>query len=237
MIREFKNIAKNAIAFERIKFFYRIQKMKNKTKIFCIGFNKTGTKSLIETLSSLGLNIAPLRPGELLFDDWKIREFENLKMFCDQYQAFKDIPFSLPETYKFLDKMFPKSKFILTIRDDSVQWYNSISNFHGKLFGQNGKIPTRNDLMNASYVRKGYVFEFITNVFKTTGDDLYNKRKLTEKYEEHNQEVINFFKDKKGKLLVINLNSEDSFKKLCVFLDIKSSKVQEFLWLNKTSNL
>jgi len=77
-------------------------------------------------------------------------------MFCRTAQAFQDMPFSLSFTYMALDKKFRESKFILTARDSSGQWYESLVRSHSKLFG-NGNLPDTNDLKNADYCYKGYM--------------------------------------------------------------------------------
>ena len=44
-----------------------------------------------------------------------------------------------------MDHFFPESKFILTIRDNSEQWYNSITKFHAKLWGKENRVPTKEE--------------------------------------------------------------------------------------------
>ncbi len=88
-----------------------------KQKIFCIGRNKTGTTSLHAALIEMGIVVGRQRHAELMIGDWSKRDFRRLISFCRTAQAFQDIPFSLPYTFQALDMAFPRSKFILTVRE------------------------------------------------------------------------------------------------------------------------
>ena len=68
---------------------------KQKEKIFCIGFNKTGTTTLLHTLKELGYKMGNQARGELLFFDWYNRNFNPIVKYCKTADAFQDIPFSL----------------------------------------------------------------------------------------------------------------------------------------------
>ncbi|QIA08519.1 sulfotransferase [Draconibacterium halophilum] len=130
------------------KSYYRI-KVKNKQKIFCIGLNKTGTTSVKEALEELGYIVGNETEAKKLLNDWLKRDFRPIIKYCKFAQAFQDSPFSFPYTYIILNHVFPNSKFILTIRDDAEEWYRSITRFHSKLWGRDGKIPTKEDLKSA----------------------------------------------------------------------------------------
>jgi hypothetical protein len=111
-----------------------------KPKIFCIGLNKTGTTSLKKEMALQGFTVGNQRQAELLFDDWVKRDFRRIVRYCRTARFFQDAPFSYPYTFIALDQAFPGSKFILTVRDNAEQWYNSLIRFHGKLWG-NGNTP------------------------------------------------------------------------------------------------
>ncbi|MFS1512932.1 sulfotransferase family protein [Chengkuizengella sp. SCS-71B] len=203
------------------------------TKIFCIGRNKTGTTSLQKAFRDLGYTVGNQQKAELLMDDYIYRKnFDSIINYCKTADVFQDIPFSLPETYKHLDKAYPDSKFILSIRDNSEQWYSSITRFHAKLFGK-GKIPTIEVLKNARYLYKGYIWKIFKEVYGASENDPYNKEVLIKNYEKHNREIINYFKYRPNDLLVINLSQPNSYKKFCEFLNIKSP-YNKFPWENKT---
>ncbi len=70
--------------------------------------------------------------------------------------------------------------------------------------------------------------------YNTPDDDIYNKTILIDKYINHNNNVINFFSDKKEQLLIINLKHENSYKKFCNFLGKNYVDGQKFPHLNKS---
>jgi hypothetical protein len=207
----------------------------NKAKVFCIGLNKTGTTSMAKTLNDLGYIVGSQRLAELLLDDWGNRDFRSLINYCYTAQAFQDIPFSLPYSFQALDGYFPNSKFILTVRDYSEQWYNSLTQFHAKFFGK-GKIPTINELKEADYIYPGYIYKLFTWTFNTPEEDPYNKNMLISNYEIYNAVVQDYFKFRPEVFLMINLSESDSYQKLCKFLG-KPYHNETFPHENKTEDM
>nr|WP_319510899.1 sulfotransferase [uncultured Draconibacterium sp.] len=205
----------------------------DKTKVFGIGRNKTGTTSLKKAMKDLGYVVGNQRTAELLFDDWANNNYDPIISYCRTAQFFQDAPFSLPKTYKFLDEAFPNSKFILTVRNSSEEWYNSLIRFHAKLWGKNGRIPTKEDLMNANYIYKGRPWHVKRVTGITPEHDPYNKEKLIDHYEDYNTNVVDYFKNRPDDLLVLNVAEEGAYKKLTDFLGIQTLS-DEFPWENKT---
>ena len=204
-----------------------------KNKVFCIGANKTGTTSMKIIFKNLGIPVGSQRYGEMLINDViNNRYYEFLKFVKYGGVGFQDIPFSLPEVFKVLDEKFPESKFILTIRDSPEVWYQSLINFHAKVFG-NGKVPTKLDLQNSRYVYKGWAWKMNRLLFNTPLDDLYNKEILIQNYIDYNNSVIEYFKSHPEKLLVINLKDIGAAKKISEFLGIEN-ELKEIPWENKT---
>lgn len=212
-------------------YFHTLKRRKD--KIFLVGFNKTGTTSVEHALKELGFIIGKQNIGEQLLDDITMNKYDNLIQFCKTAEAFQDIPFSIPNVYKVLNEKYPNSKFILTIRDDDEQWFNSICKFHTKLWGKNGNLPTKDDLANANYIYKGYPLLYNNFLF---GENYYNKEAYTAVYNKHNKDVMNFFKNNPNQLLVINVADKNSYQKLCAFLDIEPLR-ETFEWKNKTEEI
>jgi hypothetical protein len=210
--------------------------VKGRTKIFCIGRNKTGTTSLKKAFEDLGFVLGNQRKAELLTAQYWQKDFDSIVEYCKTAEVFQDFPFSYPETYKQLDKAYPGSKFILTVRDNSGQWYDSVTKFHAKLFG-NGEIPTVQQLQNATYVYKGWMWENVSKLYGVSSkENPYDKEKLIAQYEKHNKDVIEYFKGRDNDLLVINLSDPDAYSKFCEFIGVKSDK-NNFPWENKTSEI
>jgi len=211
----------------------RARRVRGKTKYFCIGRNKTGTTSLQVAFKELGFIVGRQRPAEILCDKYYYRgEFGPIIEYCKTAQVFQDVPFSLPETYKHLDQAFPGSKFILSIRDSPEQWYQSVVRFQSKKFGRDGKLPTAEDLHNAVYVRKGWLLNRL-KLYGLTEDDPYNKEQMIAHYEKHNREVREYFAERPGDLLVINLAEPGSYGRFLDFIGAKSSRT-EFPWENRS---
>jgi len=213
--------------------FSNQRKAAGKVKYFCIGRNKTGTTSLKAAFEGLEYPVGNQRKAEALTGKYYFEgNFQPIIDYCRSAQVFQDVPFSYPVTYKHLDKAYPGSKFILTVRDSPEQWYSSITRFHAKMFGKDGRIPTVEDLRAAQYVRLGFMYN-VVRIHRTTDEDPYNKNTMIAHYERYNQEVMEYFKDRPGDLLVINVGEEGAYQKFLNFLGIKSSW-NDFPWENKT---
>jgi hypothetical protein len=207
----------------------------NKTKIFCIGRNKTGTTSLKSAFKDLGFIVGKQRRAELLLDEYISGNFEPIIKYCKSAQVFQDVPFSYPDTFKYLDKAFPGSKFILSVRDSPEQWYNSILKFHSKLYGKNGRLPTKDDLKNGFYIKKGRPWKSRKKVWNVPDEDPYNKKHLINNYLGYNQSVKKYFKERPANLIVVKVGKSSDYRRLMDFLNI-DSPYNNFPWKNKTTN-
>ena len=164
--------------------------MKSTTKIFCIGFQKTGTTSLGTALEILGYNVCGVRYD--LVDAIRGNQWEKIDGVIMQYDAFKDNPW--PVIYQSLDEKYPGSKFILTVRDDSA-WIKSLVNHFG----------TTPSVMQDFIYGKAY---------PKGNEELYLNT-----YRKHNREVLAYFENRKEDLLVMDLTHEKDWNRLCQFLD------------------
>lgn len=213
-----------------------IHRMLNKKaeKIFCIGVNKSGTTTIEQVFKELGYKTGNQREAELLLADWGKREFNKIIKYCNKADAFQDVPFSLPFTYVILDHHYPKAKFILTVRDNVDQWYNSITKFHSNLWGDaDGVPPTRKQLKEATYIYKGRPFDANRLQFDSPEDNPYQKEALCKYYNTHIHNVKSYFKGMPNKLIEINVSKKQDYRKLCEFLE-KEPLRDNFPWLNKT---
>lgn len=213
--------------------FLNQRKAAGKVKYFCIGRNKTGTTSLKQAFEDLGFPVGNQRKAEILASKYYFEgNFKPIIDYCKTAQIFQDVPFSYPDTYKYLDQAYPGSKFILSVRDDAEQWYQSITRFHAKKFGKNGCIPTTDDLKNATYIRQGFMYN-VVRLHGTPDDDPYNKEIMIAHYERHNNDVIAYFKNRPDDLLVINLSDKSAYQQFVHFLGI-DSPYDDFPWKNRT---
>lgn len=188
-------------------------------KIFCIGCNKTGTTSIGVALESLGYRLGDQQTAERFVDDWARRDFNQLVEYCDSADAFQDVPFSLADTYKTLDRAFPGSKFVLTVRDSADQWFDSMTRFHTKLLAK-GRLPTADDLREFQYNEPGWMWKAHQLIFLPDADEalLYNRPHYKRQYEAHNRAVKAYFRWRPADLLVLNLRRHEAMDSLCRFL-------------------
>lgn len=203
------------------------------TKYFCIGRNKTGTTSLHRAFEDLGYVVGNQRAAELLADRCYFEgDWAPIIAYCESAQVFQDVPFSWEGTFERVDRAYPNSKFILTIRDDAEQWYRSLTRFHAKRFG-NGRLPTAADLQAATYVRKGFMYRAV-KLHGTPDDDLYNKELMIGHYLAYNRDVRAYFDGRPDDLLVINLATEGAYCRFVDFLGV-DSPFSDFPWENRTT--
>ena len=206
-----------------------------KPKIFCIGLNKTGTTTIEKVLKDFKYKLGNQEKGELLFKDWYKRDFSSIIKLSKTAEAFQDAPFSFPFTFIALDQYFANAKFILTVRDSPEQWYNSLVTHHSKVWADGINPPTSEDLKNAKYLYKGFAYESSKVIFNTPEGDPYNKEILFEYYTNHNYQVMEYFRSRPEKLLVINVSNDSDYIRLCDFLNKKPIH-KTFPWENKTSD-
>ncbi len=185
-------------------------------KIFNIGLPKTGGNSLVEALRIIGYN-AIQSPRKMLRYKNGILDIDY--SFVDKYDAFSDIPIHL--FYKELDKNFPGSKFILTLRSED-SWLKSTE----RQFSE-----TRQKLRK--YVRgiKGGIY--IKNLF---GKDVFDFELYRNSFREYYRGIEQYFFNREKDLLYLNVCDEDAWEKICNFLD-KPVPSMAFPHKNKKSSL
>jgi hypothetical protein len=160
-------------------------------KIFGIGLNKTGTKTLGICLQHLGY-----RHTSYNFDDLKRfneGDFDFLFEKMRQFDSCEDWPW--PLMFEFLDEKFPDGKFILTKRKTPEIWFESLCK-HADCTGPK----------EARKITYGYE---MPHQHRLHHIDFYNA---------HYRKVVDYFKDKPNKLLVVCWEDGDGWQQLCRFL-------------------
>ena len=183
--------------------------------------NKTGTTSIGKLLAYFGYKIGDQPTAELFIEDWAKRDFRKIVKYCKTADAFKDVPFCLDHTYTILDYAYPGSKFILTVRNSSLEWYNSLIRFHSNLIG-NGKLPTAEEIESFEYHNPGWLWRAHQIIFNVDKDLLYDKEHYIKHYELHNNRVKDYFRFRTDDLLVLNVADKNAVQLLCDFLVIKN---------------
>lgn len=171
------------------------------TRIFGIGMHKTGTTSLDRAFKILGLDSFHWGAGESPLI-WQEMQALGRSLTAERWYAFSDLPF--PLLYKQLDKSYPGSKFILTLRDENA-WLKSVE----KLWSYDYN-PTR-------WMWDVYPFSnHIHSVLYGTKD--FDATVFLNRYRRHNAEVLEYFKDRPGDLLVMHMDGGGDWNGLCQFL-------------------
>ena len=102
--------------------------MADRSLVIGVGFQKTGTSTLRESLKILGYTVKDATARALipiLKKDWN-----KIEHILRKYDAIQDTPWYY--IYKDLDRLYPGSKFVLTIRDEE-KWYRSVKRHIGDL--------------------------------------------------------------------------------------------------------
>jgi len=161
-------------------------------KVFGIGLNKTGTKTLGVCFNELGYLHKSV--DKQAFELFKKGDLNGLFNIIDGYDSFEDWPW--PLIYKETYEKYPNSKFILTIRHDPETWYQSLCR-HSDRTG-----PT-------NYRKVIYGYAMPHNY----------KKEHIEFYTTYNQAVRDFFSNKPKQLLEVCWEKGDGWKELCNFLE------------------
>lgn len=159
------------------------------SKVFCIGFHKTGTTSMGVALQLLGYRVT----GSLGTRDARIAEKVHtlVDATVPHFDAFQDNPW--PVLYQYLDRQYPGSRFILTVRS-AESWIRS----QVRDFSRN-ETPMRQWIYGA-------------------GCPAGNEEIYLARYRRHNDEVLAYFADRPEDLLLMDLPAGDGWDKLCAFL-------------------
>lgn len=160
-----------------------------KGKVFGIGLSRTGTTSLHTILDTLGYKSMHYVDALLSDPDSTI---------VDEYDALVDGP--LPLLYQQLDAKYPGSKFILTTRSkeawlDSMQW-----------FFEQGKYVWCWNALDRDYNRRLY------------GTNRFDRAMLEKRYDTYQEQVLRYFRNRPGDLLVVPIDQGIPVDDICDFL-------------------
>ncbi len=168
-------------------------------KIFGVGLSRSGTLSLTHAMSILG---------------YKSCHFPEDMTLVEKFDFLCDTP--IAAEYQKLDKQYPGSKFILTIRS-LPEWLDSCKALWDSHFQDFTEYSSRIHL-------------------KLYGRLDYNEKDFAEAYENHILNTIYYFRQRKD-LLVMNICAGDGWEKLCPFLGVKipttdfpNTNAREFLF-------
>jgi hypothetical protein len=177
-------------------------------KIFCVGFNKSGTTTLHRIFTDqLSLRSA----HNPRWTDWSIAKNKPL---LDRHQAYSDGGFP---SIKNLDQLYPQALFILNTRP-LKGW---IVSRHKAV--QRSRAAVRWAL--TKYLPLGWIAGTINGwVLDNSGAAMLQWIRIRNSYHAH---VIDYFKDRPGQLLILNIEDPDFAISLGTFLGVESALSSE----------
>lgn len=189
-------------------------------KIFGIGLSRTGTKSLTVALNMMGVHVIHYPNDEITLKELRSGNYD-LSILND-WEGIADI--TVAPYYAQLDKMYPNSKFILTVRDKE-SWLKSIQ----RKWDRKPVFEEDTDLDHQMQIRR-----FLrASVYGTYS---YNEERLSYVYDLHYKNVMEYFQDRPNDLLVINICAGEGWEKLCPFFNF-SVRDEPFPVMNRKSLL
>jgi hypothetical protein len=163
-------------------------------KVFGIGSPRTGTSSLGQAFVRLGFRHTSWDPD--LWERFERGDLEPVFRVADRFETFEDGPWNAPDLYRELDRRYPGSKFVLTVREPR-SWLAS----HERHFSAGGTrlIPERYRIADYSARREEILRDF----------------------ESRNRAVIDHFADRPRDLLVLDICAGDGWERVCPFLGLR----------------
>jgi Sulfotransferase domain len=179
-----------------------MNELKGHQKVFGLGLSKTGTSSLGEALNILGIKTIHYPHDRRTLADLRSGNYEL--SILEEYQGIVDIP--VAPYYAQLDRIYPDSKFILTVRDKH-SWLSSIET-HWR---------SRNARMNRNPQYKEFTRFISACVY---GSLEYNMDRFLYVYDTHVRNVQYYFRNRPEDLLILDICGGDRWEKLCNFLGL-----------------
>lgn len=158
-------------------------------KVFGIGGPKTGTSSLGRALVLLGYQHHGW--DEELHDRFLAGDVDAVLKAAAAGHTFEDGPWNMGDLYQRLDKEFPGSRFILTVRETEA-WSRS----HESHFSARGSRKTNPRVWKEDYDREAEVRAYLAR----------------------NQEIVEYFRHRPDDLLVVDICAGEGWEALCPFL-------------------
>lgn len=168
---------------------HRLMNM-TRTRVFGIGLSRTSTRSLTRALTEL--------------EHRCVHYPVDLKAI-QRHDAATDITVAC--RYQQLDRMFPGSKFILTLRERAA-WLESCRNH----FAAPSRIRALNELSSRQRELRLDVRRLVY------GSADFNAELFSAAYDRHADGVREYFRDRPTDLLEMDICAGDGWEKLCPFL-------------------
>lgn len=167
-------------------------------KVFCIGMPMTGTSSLARALSILGVQtIGWLPQSEVLY---QLEDGDLRLPILKEKDGLTDL--IGVRWYRELDRVYPGSKFVLTIRDQDA-WLNAIA-----------ELWNRDD----SLKRKHAYYYYRISVFGCLN---FLRDHFADVYQDHVRNAQAYFVNRPEQFLVMSAYQSEAWETLCPFLEME----------------
>ena len=167
---------KNIISRVLERFSFELRKEAYGPKVFCIGYNKTGTTSIGVALKQLGY-----RHSSFNKKVWRVYYKNNRVMdilrYTAKFDSFDDLPWLKEDMIPILDRVFLGSKFIYLTRDET-SWKKSIYHWTFKIKGYYPDVDEeyRKFLKHSDFVKDYFSDRSRDIIYIDVSDpDAYNK--------------------------------------------------------------
>ena len=215
-------------------------------KCFCIGSYKTGTTSLESVFVQLGFRTLSNSPTTFSATREALKgKYDSLRTIAQNYDYMGDSPFCLGAIYIVLDTLYPRSKFILTIREDE-SWFKSFRVYHTKRIAASSQKISKQDTLNWNFGYHGFACDILEYEYLNRPDysayppyskiswELFkDKYSYIDKYRERNSAILNYFVNRPDDLLVLDLSKEQTTHKILNFLNLPLFLESDMPHLNK----
>ena len=164
------------------------------TKVFCLGYQKTGTTSVDWVLQDMGYRVSKAyKQSDGKFSEMlRKNDLAEIKRVSELFDAFQDIPWFL--YFREFDQWYPNSKFILTTRDSASWWRSFLRYFRTEYYP---------------------LFEYVYGFDNPIG----HQKDIVKRYKQHKKAILEYFKDRADDLLVIEIGEEKALEKISRFLN------------------
>ena len=169
------------------------------TRIFGIGMHKTATTSLHRALRTLGLDSAHWTTAHWAKACWTEMKELGRSPSIERHYCASDLPIAL--LYRELDRAYPGSLFILTIRHEAT-WIESV-----RRHWDPASNPFRGQWDHDPFTHRVHQELYGTRAF--------DAGRMLERYRRHNAEVLDYFRARPRDLLVMDMDNGAGWPQLC----------------------
>lgn len=175
-----------------------------KNKVFGLGLSRTGTRSLTAALQVLGYDVEHYPTDKQTLDD--LVKGNYAFQILDGCDGITDI--TVAPYFVELDAIYPDAKFILTVRDKEG-WLKSCRNhWYGRGAFAKAETPEKEVHMKIRRLLRAANY----------GTYGFDRDRFWRSYLNHVRAVREYFADKPGKFLELNICSGEGFDSLAPFL-------------------